>query len=348
MFWLIIIFVRHYKLTYSKYENLRVVKTLAVLTLLLSYVFIQLNFDLTSHNFGIKFFFFFNNNLFMLLTLWLLFYLLYRTLLNYSQRVYKFYITSSNYVYLYSAIYWVRTSLLILFFSLLYYTLILSFISIISFFIYSYLKVKLLNYNLVLYTTNVVFVLSLIYPLYVSIFTSKSYLLTVPLITQNYYYTLLLLTTNFTSRVSSIHYNLSIFLILNLLATNYVLSVLLLIPSTFNCVIDSLILNPKTTYYSCNTFIFNEFSYWKVNNNFSTTQSWNMYYAGNNPTLNLFSLSFSNLTFLNLFTIPTPYVSVFYLINLPYSSYYLIITLILLVLTTCIYNIVHFYKSNLY
>jgi hypothetical protein len=33
---------------------------------LLSYFFIQLNFDLVSHNFGAKFFFFFNNNLFFL------------------------------------------------------------------------------------------------------------------------------------------------------------------------------------------------------------------------------------------------------------------------------------------
>lgn len=33
---------------------------------LLSYTFIQLNFDLVSHNFGSKFFFFFNNNLFLL------------------------------------------------------------------------------------------------------------------------------------------------------------------------------------------------------------------------------------------------------------------------------------------
>ena len=34
--------------------------------ILLSYFFIQLNFDLVSHNFGSKFFFFFNNNLFFI------------------------------------------------------------------------------------------------------------------------------------------------------------------------------------------------------------------------------------------------------------------------------------------
>ena len=43
-----------------------------VLTVLLSYFFIQLNFELVSHNFGSKFFFFFNNNLFFIEALALL------------------------------------------------------------------------------------------------------------------------------------------------------------------------------------------------------------------------------------------------------------------------------------
>jgi len=44
---------------------------LAVITFL-TYFFIQLNFDLVSHNFGAKFFFFFNNNLFFLEAIMLL------------------------------------------------------------------------------------------------------------------------------------------------------------------------------------------------------------------------------------------------------------------------------------
>lgn len=53
---------------YSKRTTYRLcIKVLASIGgLVLSYFFIQLNFDLVSHNFGSKFFFFFNNNLFFL------------------------------------------------------------------------------------------------------------------------------------------------------------------------------------------------------------------------------------------------------------------------------------------
>ncbi len=49
----------------SKWSNM-VKLSSSLLFLALSYFFIQLNFDLTSHNFGARFFFFFNNNLFFL------------------------------------------------------------------------------------------------------------------------------------------------------------------------------------------------------------------------------------------------------------------------------------------
>ena len=55
---------------------------------LFSYFFIQLNFDLTSHNFGARFFFFFNNNLFFLEILGSLLVLIpIHLLTNYSYRV---------------------------------------------------------------------------------------------------------------------------------------------------------------------------------------------------------------------------------------------------------------------
>ena len=53
-----------HKLNDSNLLSLKAVSLGLLITL--SYFFIQLNFDLTSHNFGAKFFFFFNNNLFFL------------------------------------------------------------------------------------------------------------------------------------------------------------------------------------------------------------------------------------------------------------------------------------------
>lgn len=50
----------------NTYKELYVWLRLVMYTLILTYFFIQLNFDLVSHNFGAKFFFFFSNNLFFI------------------------------------------------------------------------------------------------------------------------------------------------------------------------------------------------------------------------------------------------------------------------------------------
>ena len=56
----------HSLLTVSTFQNYLTKLTAMVLLFIVSYFFIQLNFELVSHNFGSKFFFFFNNNLFFL------------------------------------------------------------------------------------------------------------------------------------------------------------------------------------------------------------------------------------------------------------------------------------------
>lgn len=58
--------ITHNAATYLSVRNLFTKLLIMWLLVLVSYFFIQLNFDLVSHNFGSKFFFFFNNNLFFL------------------------------------------------------------------------------------------------------------------------------------------------------------------------------------------------------------------------------------------------------------------------------------------
>ena len=63
-------FATSYSLHFSQISFFRSVKlhviTILIFFLLFAYYFIQLNFDLVSHNFGIKFFFFFDNNFFLI------------------------------------------------------------------------------------------------------------------------------------------------------------------------------------------------------------------------------------------------------------------------------------------
>ncbi len=65
-----------------------------LLSVIISYYFIQLNFDLVSHNFGIKFFYFFNNNLFFLESIFLT-----STLFFYFFKYYIFFFNNFYFLY---------------------------------------------------------------------------------------------------------------------------------------------------------------------------------------------------------------------------------------------------------
>ena len=56
----------HSEITPSVHYLLVLKSVFFVVAVVASYFFMQLNFELVSHNFGSKFFFFFNNNLFFL------------------------------------------------------------------------------------------------------------------------------------------------------------------------------------------------------------------------------------------------------------------------------------------
>lgn len=63
---LLLLWLLHSKLNIRRRVHTIVKNTLSLTLIIFSYFFIQLNFDLVSHNFGAKFFFFFNNNLFFI------------------------------------------------------------------------------------------------------------------------------------------------------------------------------------------------------------------------------------------------------------------------------------------
>ena len=63
---LLILSTTHSKTSSRNFEYSRYKTIILVAIFLASYIFIQLNFELVSHNFGSKFFFFFNNNLFFI------------------------------------------------------------------------------------------------------------------------------------------------------------------------------------------------------------------------------------------------------------------------------------------
>lgn len=73
----------HYSFNVVNWVNFSYNFKVVTLSLIMSYYFIQLNFDFVSHNFGIKFFFFFNNTLFLLESAIMAFFLIFKICMNY-------------------------------------------------------------------------------------------------------------------------------------------------------------------------------------------------------------------------------------------------------------------------
>jgi hypothetical protein len=117
-----------------------------ILILILSYFFIQLNFDLVSHNFGSKFFFFFNNNLFFIeLLLGIGFSLasLYKNL--YLSRNQLVIITSYEKKRSSDILQWL---VILVLYSLMIIVLCSSFLPLLNYFIWSYFSINSFNFHI--------------------------------------------------------------------------------------------------------------------------------------------------------------------------------------------------------
>lgn len=120
--------------------------TLLGLVTLLSYSFIQLNFDLVSHNFGSKFFFFFNNNLFllelMLFTLIRILISIWRNYTTQSQTV-PFFTYPSRPHQLFNEGWWI----ILVFYLVLISLLGSSFLPLLNYFVWSYFGLNSFNFH---------------------------------------------------------------------------------------------------------------------------------------------------------------------------------------------------------
>ncbi len=118
---------------------------LLILILLTAYVFVQLNFELTSHNFGIKFVYFFTGNLFYLeLTAWFL--TIIATLISFFLKNKYSYILFFKAIILYELRSFTR---IVIFFSVLLlisFSVISSFTLITNFFFWTFFGLNFLNY----------------------------------------------------------------------------------------------------------------------------------------------------------------------------------------------------------
>lgn len=274
-----------------------------ILITIITYLFIQLNFDLVSHNFGSKFFFFFNNNLFfleLLITLTLYWFCMYfKTQLSFVENIIS--IKKLKFTY-YKPLTLQHHGLVLL----TYVLIILVFNSIIpllNYFIWTYLKIN--SFNFLINNTYFVFIFTilLISPFYMTA-KPENYLLTFFLGLNSISYSTILLNTikQTNNTISILHLLLVAFLIVNI--SSYSLTFIYwVITNPLDDVIGtdySMFKLYNVT--QCNSFLvetvcnFNSHIY----NNLT---SWNVFYHSNSQSLNTFNLLFDNNCFYNYYNL---------------------------------------------
>lgn len=268
---------------------------------LFSYVFIQLNFDLVSHNFGSKFFFFFNHNLFFfeIIIVWL-----YATwyLLKTS------YFTSSTWLNIIPLVYnsfskplhllWYAV---ILIYALLIVMIIISFIPLLNYFLWTYLHINSFNTQVNMEQIILLFLFVLYLPFY-SILNLHLFLL---LIIGFYAFnstSLVFLPLLVFRKTKTTIFHIGLILFLNINLTSY--DVPFLTWDTINGSSDyqynQSLYWTSSPLYTCNNFFleFINLTYQDVEYVFN---SWNIIYKGNTAMLNTFTLAYNEGVYYNLY-----------------------------------------------
>ena len=272
-----------------------------VILIVFSYIFIQLNFDLVSHNFGSKFFFFFNNNLFFLeLTLLLVFnfliflYFIQNAILN--TILINITTFTSHFIKKNNLIIWTLVLYLLLF-----TLIIVSFIPLVNYFLWVYFRINSLNFIINSNISIICIILGSLLP-FISIHNTRLLLI----------YGLVLL--NLPSLISVatlsliipfkfsrwLHSLLIILFVSNILSYNTQFIYWYTFTELVDLILDSELLEKRAEVYSCNNHFIDQ-----INLSQASTQTlfntWNVFYLNNTTSLNSFNLLFNSSSCVNIY-----------------------------------------------
>jgi hypothetical protein len=291
-------------------------------SVLLSYFFIQLNFELASHNFGAKFFFFFNNNLFFLESAFVLIVVL--ILYSYlSVRIYSTYTLHKNRRTGHLSNYFPLLKLLPSFVVL--YWVLWSYKPLFNYFFWNFLEVNVLNSESSLQPVNVTLLLILLLFFRTNVRPTVLPLLIASLLSVNWLWLLVLDYRKFT-RVFVAHALLVIFTVLNI--------------TSCDLIINFWLTNTNYSYLKVSNILELSFDYsysadsttWEVSQpwaNFTgyTSDIWNTYTLTNAPAVNFFSLELSQNFFQNIYNLGGVYSHSYLNLELPHIGTLNFITL---------------------
>ena len=274
---------------------------------LLSYFFIQLNFDLVSHNFGAKFFFFFNNNLFFLeAVFFLLVLILYTCYVSLFKRLASVVgikqLADSSVVRMLPAV--VATS-----------WVLWSYKPLVNYFLWNFLEVNIFNVEVSLQPIHTTILLVFLVWLLGSL--GHTALLTLILVFYTSHWAFIaLFFTQALSRTALLHTTLAFFTLLNVILLD-LFPIQLVTTSNYGYLSSSF----RCLFEGCNILVLDGTSIELVKTHRSVSlwnsSNWNITSIPNTATLNFFSLVASAEFFQNCYKIGMGYIDVHLVLELP-------------------------------
>jgi len=319
-----------------------------VILIIFSYIFIQLNFDLVSHNFGSKFFFFFNNNLFFLeLTLWLVvnFWVFLYFIQNAILNTVLINITNftDHFIKKNNLIVWTLVLYLLLF------TLIIfSFIPLVNYFLWVYFHINSLNFII---KSNIIIICLILGSVLPFISILRTHLLLIYLLVLlnlpsliSVFTLSLIISFKFSKWLHSL---LIILFVSNILSYNTQFIYWYTFTELVDLIFDSELLEKRVEIYSCNNHFIDY-----INLSQTSTQTlfntWNVFYLNNTTSLNNFNLLFNGSSFVNLYYLFVNWQHSVLFIETNYLNNMLEeVLFLLLIITIGVRNLdIDFYRTN--
>ena len=309
---LLLLWILHSRLNIRKHVPVIAKGTFSLLSIAFSYFFIQLNFDLVSHNFGAKFFFFFNNNLFFIEVILLSILFTISLYLQYSNLTSKVELVQIS-VELRSGL--TSYALRLLVPTILATWVLWSYRPLLNYFLWNFIDVNVFNFEPSLQPVNLLVVLVLFSWLTHARSAVTTVCLSTPLLLSNPLFALLLL-FDIRGRFTLIHISLAWIALLNIVLYDLILvswasssSYSYFIADTTSLLCgDALLILDSTAVEQVRTW----FSFTDT-----SSFSWNILATSNSPAVNFFTLGLSHSFFENYYYLSFVYTNACLWLELP-------------------------------
>lgn len=293
---------------------------LVLICTVFSYLFIQLNFDLVSHNFGSKFFFFFNHNLFFFEVIFFTILIIIRSLYLYSVISNTTLTLQPSHSSKNSGVFSIKWLLLSIWNFMIFLAVWISFTPLLNYFIWVYFNINSFNTLLNIQQLIIFSAICLMYPFMEMRYQRIDYLWKgscILLFTHGLVFAPLLFLKR--TWISVTHTLLLLLFFTNFLTYTTQFMTWLTISEYNDFLIDDEFITSDTGSWICNGPFLENTHTLQTNSGFNLN-TWNVVYETNSLSLNSFYLLFNVSTYLNLYNLSSNWLISFLYIETNYIN----------------------------